>query len=303
MKTSYKKWIEILNSRLELFNQSIRVISFIKQELTLSNNTTLTGAEFTRFKKRVMNDKTDIWVNNMDNLLNGVVTEQQIKSKLSSIGGRAVQEKYGKSIALNLNTGIPWNKNMKGMYPYKFSPRTQDVKDKISKKNSGRNNGMFGVTMTDEAKEHRSGIMKQLILSGKFTPNSNNRNTHWDAMYGGKKYRSSWEALYQYINPAAEYETLRLEYILDTVTKIYIVDFIDTVNKQVIEVKPRELCNGDKFFAKLAALSNWADEHQYSVLIVDKEWLLNQNICIDYAEFDEMTADKIKALYEINTKN
>lgn len=303
MKTSYKKWIEILNGRLELFNQSIRVISFIKQELTLSNNMTLTGTEFTRFKKRVMNDKTDIWVNNMDNLLNGVVTEKQIKSKLASIGGYAVHEKYGKSIALNLNTGIPWNKNTKGMYPYKFGPRTQDVKDKISKKNSGRNNGMFGVTMSDEAKEHRSSIMKQLILSGKFTPNSNNRNTHWDATYDGKKYRSSWEALYQYINPVAEYETLRIEYIWNTWSKIYIVDFIDNINKQVIEVKPRELCIGDKFFAKLAALTNWADEHQYSVLIVDKEWLLNQNICIDYTKFDEMTANKIKALYEINTKN
>jgi hypothetical protein len=73
--------------------------------------------------------------------------------------------------------------------------------------------------------------MKQKILSGEFTPNSNNRNTHWESTFNNNTYRSSWEALYQYFNQDAEYEKLRIEYNINNTAKIYIVDFVDHVNK------------------------------------------------------------------------
>lgn len=300
MKTSYKKWIELLNSRLELYNQTIRVVNFTKQELTLSNTKILVGSEFTRFKKRVMNKKTDLWLKNIDNLFSGNITEKQIKSKLSSLGGKAVQKKHGADIKQNLNTGTPWNKGLTGLAGHS---QCDEAKRKISIKNSGSRNGMFGVKMSAEDKEKKSVYMKQLILSGKFTPNSNNRNTHWNATYNEKKYRSSWEALYHYINPLAEYETFRIEYILNTLTKVYIVDFIDKTNKQVIEVKPRELCTGDTFNSKINALSSWANDNGYDLLVADKEWFQAQQINIDYNRFDENTARKIKALYEVSKTN
>jgi len=36
---------------------------------------------------------------------------------------------------------------------------------------------------------------------------------------------------------------------------------------------------------------------------IDKNWLQNQVVDIDYTRFDEKTACKIRKLYEINKKN
>ena len=170
---------------------------------------------------------------------------------------------------------------------------------KISKKNSGKNNGMYGRKMSAERKKYFSDKIKSKILSGEFTPKSNNRNTYWTATFDGKKYRSSWEALYQSLNPSAEHETLRIEYIFNNNKHIYIVDFIDHTAKLVTEVKPRELCNNSKFLAKMAALSEWAKINKYDVLIADHAWFKQHKI-LDYSKFDEETTRKIRKLYEIN---
>jgi hypothetical protein len=300
MKIQYNKWIELLNNKLIEHNQNIRVIDYSSGTLTLSNGKTLQDSKFDKFKKRVMNKKTTLWVSNMDNLLNDTVTEKEIKSKLAAIGGLLVQEKYGENIRLNLNTGRPWNKGTKGQNIGKGAPRPQSVKDKISEKNSGEGNGMYGVRMTEEDRQKKSTLMKQKILAGDFTPNSNNRNTHWDTRLNNKSYRSSWEALYQYINPSAEYEALRIEYDLHDKRHVYIVDFVDHANKLVVEVKPKELCVGEKFDAKISALNAWASNNNYKTLLVNKKWLQEQIVDIDYSMFDTKTAEKIKALYETN---
>lgn len=244
--------------------------------------------------------KTDEWVKNIDKLLSGEITEQKIKSDLSAIGGKAVQKLYGKDIKNNLNTGTPWNAGTKGQNIGNGTPCTQAVKNKISAKNSGTGNGMYGTSYTDEEKAEKSAAMKVKILSGEFTPNTNNRNTHWEATYKGKQYRSSWEALYQHFNEEAEYETLRVKYYLDDVEHIYIVDFVDHINKIVVEVKPKELCVGEKFKAKKTALKSWADINEYSVLFVDRQWLVEQKKDLDYTNFDDNTVRKIKALYEVS---
>ena len=301
MKVSYAEMINRLNNRLQECNQITRVISYSGNSVSLTSGVTLNGNNKVRFCKRVLNTKTNIWAINTDNLLSGAITVREIKSALSAIGGIKVQELYGERIRKNLNTGMAWNSGTRGQNIGTRGPLPQCVKDAISKKNSGKGNGMYGVKMTDSDKQRLSEIMKQKILDGKFTPNSNNRNTHWDAMFDGKQYRSSWEALYQYINQQAEYETFRMEYVLDKNIKVYIVDFIDHKNKIVVEVKPKELCCGKKFEAKYAALSKWATIAGYNVLLVDKLWLKNQTLeNIDYSRFDNKTASKIKALYETN---
>lgn len=58
----------------------------------------------------------------------------------------------------------------------------------------------------------------------------------FESSFDNKRYRSSWEALYQYHNQYAEYETLRIQYLLDNKNRVYIVDFIDHINKLVIEL-------------------------------------------------------------------
>jgi len=298
MKITYKEWINRLNHALITAEQYTRVVEYGKQTLTLSTGDVLTDSNFTRFKKRVLSTNTDKWVTSIDQLLNGSVSEKDIKSYLSAIGGFACQRIHGEKLKKNLNTGVPWSKGLKGSYPYS-SPCSDATKRKISEKNQGERNGMYGTVMSAEKKQEKSQLMHAMILAGTFTPNSNNRNTHWDAEYNGKKYRSSWEALYQYINPVAEYEKFRIEYMLDGKNKIYIVDFIDNVNKLVIEVKPRELCVGDKFNAKINALTGWATTNNYAILIVDKEWFRSRPINIDYSKFDIKTSKKIKKIYEI----
>lgn len=300
MKKTSQQMIETLNCKLQEYEQTTRVIELGSTYIVLDNGCKLEHNERLKFIRRIFNKKTNLWVKNIDSILSGDITVQAIKSKLASNGGFAVQKQHKDKIKQNLNTGLPWNK---GLTNLPGRPLSDESKLKISIANSGDKNGMFGVKMSDEKKKEKSELMKQLILNGKFTPNSNNRNTHWTSEFDGKKYRSSWEALYQYINPIAKYETLRIEYELNDIIQIYIVDFIDEVNRVLVEVKPKQLCSGDKFEAKMKALTNWANENLYTILMVDKDWILSQSIYIDYSRFDLQTAQKIRKLYEIDKKN
>lgn len=296
MKITYDEWIKKINDKLAQHNQLIRVIEFGKQHLKLSNGIMLTGNEFSRFKKRIFNEKTDIWVTNLDNLVAKTITEKEIRSALCKKGGIACQKKHGDKIKKNFTNRRPWNAGTKGQNIGSMGPRPQHVKDAISLKNSGSGNGMYGTKMSEVDKAYRSQLVKKKILEGTFTPNSNNRNTHWDAWFNNKKYRSSWEALYQYINPDAEYETLRLSYIWQNQSCVYIVDFVDHTKKLVVEVKPKELCKGEKFYAKIKALKSWAKNNNYTVIVADREWFRQNIVSIDYSYFDENTARKIKKL-------
>jgi len=300
MKKSAQQMIEEINTRLQFYNQTTRVIEWTSGYIILENGIRLESNKRLRFIRRILNAKTTIWVENMDAVLSGIMPESKIRSKLSVFGGIAVHQFHGEKLRQSLKGRKAWNKGLKGL---PGRPLTDEAKKKISIANSGEKNGMFGVKKTEEQKKNQSDMMKQKILSGEFTPNTNNRNTHWDARFDGKKYRSSWEALYQYMNPVARYETFRIAYDFCDNTHVYIVDFIDEVNRILVEVKPKEMCTGDKFDAKMNALHTWANDNEYTVLIVDKDWICEQSIPIDYSRFDEQTAEKIRKLYEVSKKN
>jgi len=145
-------------------------------------------------------------------------------------------------------------------------------------------------------------LMKEKILSGKFTPNSNNRNTHWGSSYKEKNYRSSWEAVYQYHYPDAEYESLRIPYKFQGKECIYIVDFIDYNRKVVCEVKPKELLNDNRTQAKISALNEWAKENEFTVELFDLDDIMALPEPANYTLFDEKTKQKLRKLYE-KTRN
>ena len=299
--------LEEYNNVLEKYEVILRATYISKDRIILNNGKILThGSDIRRFRRGIKNNAVE-FITRIDTIYGDDVTAslnalKEIKSIGASKGGKEVWRKSGDIIREKLKGRTPYNKGISGIY--KHGPRSQQIKEKISKANSGKNNGMFGTTMSDADKRMRSKKMKELILQGKFTPNSNNRNTHWNASLDGRKYRSSWEALYQFINPSAEYEALRIEYFIDATTKIYIVDFVDHINKIVVEVKPRELCTGLKFESKMSALTNWANITGYSILIVDAQWLILQLRNVeDYTRFDNNTARKLKSLYETNKKN
>lgn len=154
-----------------------------------------------------------------------------------------------------------------------------------------------GAAAKQKSSKHNSELMRQRILSGEFTPNSNNRNTHWESSCCGKKYRSSWEALYHYFYPEAEYEQLRLTYEIDSVTKIYIVDFIDHTRKVVCEVKPAELLDTPVMRCKLEALCEWGVNNGYRVDIFGLNEIIAHDEPADYDKFDINTQRKIRGIY------
>lgn len=303
MNPRTKKKMENINFRLKNFNQEARIITMTPSTVILNTGHCFVENDAKKFIRRIMNLKVEDWVKNIDLLLSGGISEDKIKHISFAIGGKACQKKHGEKIKLNLNNGQPWNKGTKGQRIGMHSPRSIEVKQKISEKNKGSRNGRYGYIFSDEEKLEKSMHMKELILNGKFTPKSNNRNTHWESILDGVPYRSSWEALYKYINQNATYEKLRLSYNYSGRSKIYIVDFIDYVSKAVIEVKPKELCVGIKFAAKLDALTEWAKRHSYEVLIIDQKWFQKQTVKLDYSRFDEKTAYKIRKFYEIEKKN
>jgi hypothetical protein len=149
--------------------------------------------------------------------------------------------------------------------------------------------------------------VKASILNNKFTPNSNNRQTHFDVTFCGKQYRSSWECVYQSLNPHDEYEKLRIPYTLDGKTKIFIVDFVNHTLKTVTEVKPSSIiyrCKVSRI--KLEALYNWAASNGYKATIFNEYDIVALSEDIKYDLFDTKTEQRIKALikrHEANKKN
>lgn len=294
--------IEKFNKILEEHKQKLRAETITGTEIVLSNGLVLTDKSDIRVcKKRVMfGDK--VWKANFDRIY-GVdknqrdIAEKQCRSSTSRKGGIKCQKTHSNKIKNNLNTGKPWNKGLKGKYPYSH-PCSAETKKKISVANSGSKNGMFGRKHTNEEKQYRSKLMKEKILSGEFTPNSNNRNTHWDSFYKNKKYRSSWEALYQYFDQEAEYETLRITYVFNDKEYVYIIDFVNHKNKTVIEVKPTELTEDSKTQAKISAAKNWCDKNGYTFILADQDYFISKSKTIELDDFDVKTQNKIRKLYE-----
>ncbi len=304
MNPRTKRKMDKINQRLADNQQIIRITDIRSDNIILSNGLTLAKSDADKFVKRVMNKKIIEWVKNIDNIIAGIVDESQIKSISFSIGGKACQQKHGEKLRKNLNSGIPWNKGKTGVQVSWNKGLTKDKDHRVMKlAKFGEKNGMFGIKMSDQEKSSRSTRMKDAILSGKFTPKSNNRNTHWEASYLGKKFRSSWEAWFQSLFPLAEYETLRVCYKSNNEEKIYIVDFIDHANRIVAEVKPEELTKTETFLCKWKYLVLWARERGYTPVIVTKRWLVDHTHYIDYSSFDTNTSEKIKRIYEASKKN
>lgn len=290
------------NSLLNDSGQTTMAIKISTTEIVLSNGLTLTSKkDIHNCKKRIMfGDK--VWRENFDkvyslNIIERQNAEKNCKSIIRSIGGKNCQNKHGNKIRLNLNKGDPWNKGTKGNYPYSRL-QTSKTKEKISIANKGKNNGMFGRKMSAEEKQKKSNLMKERILAGKFTPNSNNRNTHWDAYYKNKKYRSSWEALYQYHDQEAKYELLRIPYYYENQTHIYIIDFVNHNTRHAIEVKPKELLNDQKTQAKILAAKEWCKKNNYNLIIADQDYFLSLPKIENLNDFDFSTQEKIRKLYE-----
>ncbi|ASZ76451.1 hypothetical protein [Proteus phage PM2] len=195
------------------------------------------------------------------------------------------QMKYLGGFPKDINKGrTPWNKGKKIGNEHHLSITNPDkwelIKTKISKANSGVNNGMYGWD-NKEQREKQSQTMKRKILNGEFTPNTNNRNTCFDVVYNGKNYRSSWEASFASINPNYLYEKIRIPYIgEDNKTHIYIADFFDPKSKEVIEIRPKSLY--DENHPKILEAKKYCKTNGYKYIHIDIDYFAENEHLIDY---------------------
>lgn len=167
---------------------------------------------------------------------------------------------------------------------------------------------------TEEDKQRIAGnhsiYMKELILSGKFTPTITNSWCHSkisvDIYRNGilhkQTVRSSWEAFYQICNPNYLYEKIRIPYYnIENVKRNYIVDFIDEETKTLIEIKPD--CNMDdqNNIIKGKAAEQWCIENGYTYKYINNDWFIenyNKEILLGQPEYELL----IKRLRQFDKK-
>jgi hypothetical protein len=293
------------NNTLKEHNQELRAIELTSKIIHLSNGVKLYDiAEIRRCCRRVL-DESAAYVDLFDKIYQtdrqcGATFEKEAKSITSRKGGINCQALHKDTIKQNLNTGTPWNKGKKLHYDVWNTGLTKESDRRvhnISKSRMGCANPMYGHVHTDEYRKKQSERMKELIRTGQFTPNSNNNNTHWESTFNGKKFRSSWEAIYYSHFPESEYEVLRIDYIYNGNDHVYIVDFVDNVNKLAIEVKPQEHMADLRTIAKLAALQIWCNNNQFTLIIADQTYLRECGMPPDLSGFDQQTTEKVLKFY------
>lgn len=299
MRVTYVDMMARLNSRLEEFNQKTRVIYYTGKLVILEDGTRLEGREKHKFIGRVMNKNGERWTTKIDQLLEDEELAKIIIKEGSRQGGLTSQARYGDKIRGNLNAQ-GWNKGLKtGISPWNkgLTKETDDRLKIVSVTRTGSGNPMYGLKHSDEYKERHSARMREKILLGEFTPNSNNRQTHYDVVFRSIKFRSSWEAAFYALNPTCEFETLRIKYRDDIgKERVYIVDFVDHTRKIAYEVKPVELVRSGDFPAKLKALDEWCFENSYTRQIITQKYFIDNFDSIPIVEFDENTQRKLKGV-------
>ena len=293
--------INKLNSLFEKYNQQLRILEWFIPKgksgksgyILLNNGQKLYGNDRMTFNRR-MSSPNEFWAKNADRYFTDFdALYRKHRQEVASIGGKLAWEKSGDRIRESMK-GRP--SSCKGRpSPLRGRKLSEETKRKISIANSGKNNGMYGRKMSEEEKKRKSEHMKRLIREGKFTPNTNNRLVHYDSVYDGKRFRSSWEAIFYATHPTYEYEKLRLPYELDDDTHIYIVDFISEVEKMVVEVRPFELSKDFKTLAKLHALKEWCVKNDYVFRIYTQNDVLADLPKADLSKFDETTQKRLLA--------
>lgn len=304
MRYNYNQIKEKYNNKLKQANQQHFVKYIDSQKLVFSTEEILFGRDRKLWINRFNGCKN--LLGRFDDIIEGRITVEELCQENRALAGRLCWEKKGLEIKEKLRGRIPWNKGLKGeMSPLYGRKLSDETKIKISKKNSGKNNGMYGKTISEENRKKQSQKLKDKILKGEFTPNSNNRNTYWNSSLDGNKYRSSWEALYKFYNPNSIYEKLRITYTCNGKERVYIVDFIDEIDKLVIEIKPKSILKSEVANAKLNSLYEWCEKNNYTPIIINETWII-ENIpenSVEYDRFDTKTKQKIQKFYETYKKN
>ncbi len=173
------------------------------------------------------------------------------------------------------------------------SKEGQTFLKKLSENRQGKNNPRHKRSKEDWKKSYakQSQTLKEKIAKGEFTPCVTNSwaNSRCKIEIDGfeRKYRSSWDAAFQILNPNCEYETLRVKYELEDTWHNYIVDFIDRINFYVYEIKPISESQSDINNIKRQALLKWCKENSFTYIEINDEWFNENANRIDFTKYDE----------------
>lgn len=213
--------------------------------------------------------------------------EERIAASLRASGRKQTQEVKAKRVATRKSNGLPW-----------FSETT---KAKLAESNR--------ITHTSEEFKRKHGetykrshakishSMKQNVILGVFTPPITNSWTHWSAYAvdssGAKvKFRSSWEAGFWLVT-RLEYEKIRIPYQFGEAEKVYIVDFHDSKNHVLYEVKPNSTRETAKNAAKAAAAQEWCLANNYTYEIIGDDWF-RDNLLEEHLIGNDHLKEKLK---------
>lgn len=182
-------------------------------------------------------------------------------------------------------------KAREGYEKWKHTEEAKQTFAKIGKQNSEKLKKWFstpeGQTQLQSVAKKQSILMKQKILEGSFTPNVTNSFTHWTAEieYDSivKKFRSSWEACVWLSNPKLEYETIRIP--LPNGSSV-IVDFVDTENRLIYEIKPKSFWRKQQH--KIDAIIDYCLNNDYKFIWINEENILDYvNQTVFVSEFNK----------------
>jgi hypothetical protein len=167
----------------------------------------------------------------------------------------------------------------------------------------------FKFYVTDQRKEKQRNSMLEKIRKGEFTPNVFNSMTHKNIELktrdGIMKFRSSWEILFYVMNPGYLYENLRIEYNYEGKKRLYLVDFINTEEKKVVEIKPKSKEIDPVNLTKMKSLNDWGSINKFEIITISENELkeytysdfLNRMKNMEY-EVSEDLLLKIKKILE-----
>lgn len=278
-KTLFDRKTEEINELLTTNGNKLKIIENNRKFIRFTNDVLISKSNKPEYKvfllflkpflrERKLKDFDEYYNIFTDNTRKNEILSNLKKEIQYESGNKGYSKSNGKGLLEYRKNNPAWNKGKKtGIAPWnKGKTKYTDARlENISKLRIGEGNPVYGKKYTQQEKDNKSILMKKLILEGKFTPNTNNSKTYWDSTYGGKKYRSSWEVMFKILNPAAEYESLRLEYF-DTVlnkTRVTIVDFVDHTNKIVTEVKPTNMLLNENTLDKIEYIKLWCNNNGY----------------------------------------
>lgn len=300
-----KYTVTILNKILEENLQAVRIIEMETRMLKLTNGVVITEQQdIKKFRVRVL---SKISVKYIDGIYSTdgkqrqqALSDMNVELKgIKTASGFTTWERYGNLAMVDWvkTNGSPRKGKKSNVIPWQKGKTklTDERLAKLSESKMGEKNHRFAKKWSDEYKQQSSIRMKNKILNNEFTPNSNNRQTHFDCLFNGKKYRSSWEAVYHSLNNIDEYEQLRIPYFYDGKNRVYIVDFVNHLLKRVVEVKPSNLLQScDKTRIKLEYLEEWCHNNEYKLELFTEVDIFNNRDKIQFEAFDVNTALKIK---------